>query len=190
MRILPAGGSSCHQPSCHPSHYWAHPANCGQQRSCSKQGSRNYKGSKGSSTRDARRLQDPWLCNPFHLQCASERAAGGRQGRSHSEGAVAQGKAAGRVRPEGRRTLAPPLGGNGIVCYKNGGKIQATINHLMHMCVLTVCACTLPCFAHACFRVLHILQTCPKEHALSLSASASSMDAQSSDGREGQGGGL
>jgi hypothetical protein len=27
----------------------------------------------------------------------------------------------------------------------------------MHMCVLTVCACTLPCFAHACFRVLHSL---------------------------------
>jgi len=130
---------------------------CGQQRSCSKQSSRGKKGSEGSSTRAAWRLQGPRLCKPIHLECSIEGLAGGRHGRRCFEGAVAQGKAAGRVRPEGRRTLAPPLGGNGIVCYKNGGKIQATINHLMHMCVLTVCACTLPCFAHACFRVLHSL---------------------------------
>ena len=80
------------------------------------------KGSEGSSTMAARRLQGPRLCKPIHLECSIEGLAGGRQGRSCFEGAVAQGKATGRVHSKGA-------------------------GRWPHWHTSVFCTCLLPCFA-------------------------------------------
>jgi len=91
MRILPEGGITADSPAVTPANG---PIRQSQQivasnAAAASKATGGKKGSEGSSTMAARRLQGPRLCKPIHLECSIEGLAGGRQGRSCFEGAVA-----------------------------------------------------------------------------------------------------
>jgi hypothetical protein len=97
------------------------------------------------------------LCKPIHLKCSIEGLAGGRQGRVALKGLWHKAKPRGAYGPKGAgRWLHHLKEMARIVCFKNGELRPLSITSCI-CASFTVCACTLPCFAHACFCVMHSL---------------------------------
>ena len=122
---------------------------CRQQRSCSKQSSRGKKGSEGSSTRAAWRLQCPSYVNPFTLN-------------AQLKGWLEAGKA--EVALKGLWHKAKPRGAYGP---KGAGRwphhLEETALSATRMVAksrplsITSCICASSQFVLAHFRVLHTL---------------------------------